>query len=96
MLEDILEVRKVNDIDVYFRKEDKQAKNKAVELEKIIKYLTKEDIEDYTGKQYKRRLINPDNCEIVDTYPKPYDLFDIDDETINLLVFVVKIHIIIQ
>jgi hypothetical protein len=40
MLEDILEIRKVNGIDVYFRKEDKQVKNKAVELEKIIKYLT--------------------------------------------------------
>ena len=68
MLEDILEIRKINGIDVYFRKEDKQAKNKAVELEKIIKYLTNEDFEDYTGKKYKRRLINPDNFEIVDTY----------------------------
>jgi hypothetical protein len=26
-------------------------------------------------------LINPNNFEIVDTYPKPSDLFDIDDET---------------
>ena len=56
MLEDILEIRKVNGIDVYFRKEDKQVKNKPVELEKIIKYLTNEDFEDYTGKKYKRRL----------------------------------------
>ncbi len=81
MLEDILEIRKVNGIDVYFRKEGKQAKNKAVELEKIIKYLTNEDFEDYTGQQYKRRLISPNNFEIVDTYLKPSDLFDIDDET---------------
>ncbi len=81
MLKDILEIRKVNGIDVYFRKEDKQAKNKAVELEKIIKYLTNEGFEYYTGKKYKRRLINPDNFEIVDTYPKPYDLFDIEDKT---------------
>jgi hypothetical protein len=48
MLEDILEIRKVNGIDVYFRKEDKQAKNKPAELEKIIKYLTNEDFEDYS------------------------------------------------
>ena len=37
MLEDILEIRKVNGIDVYFRKEDIQVKNKPAELEKIIK-----------------------------------------------------------
>ena len=61
MLEDLLEIRKIDGIDVYFRKEDKQAKNKAVELEKIIKYLTNEDFEDFKGKKYKRRLINPDN-----------------------------------
>ena len=81
MLKDILEIRKVNGIDVYFRKEDKQAKNKPAEFEKVIKYLTNEDFEDYTGKKYKRRLINPDNFEIVDTYPIQYDLFDSDDET---------------
>jgi hypothetical protein len=81
MLEDILEIRKVNGIDVYFRKEDKQVKNKSIELEKIVKYLTNEDFEDYTGKQFKRRLINPDNFEIVDTYPKPSDLVDSGDET---------------
>ncbi len=81
MLEDILEIRKINGIDVYIRKEDKQAKNKAVELDKIIKYLTNEDFEDHTGKKYKRRWINPDNFEIVDTYPMQYDLFDSDDKT---------------
>jgi hypothetical protein len=68
-------------IDVYFRKEDIQVKNKPTELEKIIKYLTNEDFEDYTGKQFKRRLNNPDNFEIVDTYPKPSDLVDSGDET---------------
>jgi hypothetical protein len=81
MLEDILEIRKVNGIDVYFRKNDKQANNKPAELEKIIKYLTNEDFEDYKGKKYQRRLINPDNFEILDKYPKSYDLFDSDDET---------------
>jgi len=34
MLEDILEIRKVNGIDVYFRKEDIQVKNKPAELDK--------------------------------------------------------------
>jgi len=81
MLEDILEIKKVNGIDVYFRKNDKQANNKPAELEKIIKYLTNEDFEDYKGKKYQRRLINPDNFEILDKYPKSYDLFDSDDET---------------
>jgi len=81
MLENILEIRKVNGIDVYFRKNDKQANNKPAELEKIIKYLTNEDFEDYKGNKYQRRLINPDNFEILDKYPKSYDLFDSDDET---------------
>ncbi len=62
-------------------KKTNRQKKKSVELEKIIKYLTNEDYEDYTGKKYKRRLINPDNFEIVDTYPKQYDLFDSDDVT---------------
>ncbi len=53
MLEDILEVRRVNGSDVYSRKPDKQVKNKPTELEKIIKYLTNKDLEDYTGKKYK-------------------------------------------
>jgi hypothetical protein len=68
MLEDILDVRRVNGNDLYFRKPDKQVKNKPTELEKIIKYLTNEDFEDYTGKKYKRRFINPDNFEIIKTY----------------------------
>ena len=62
-------------------KKTNRQKHKPAELEKIIKYLTNEDFEDYTGKQFKRRLINPDNFEIVDTYPKPSDLVDSGDET---------------
>ncbi len=49
----------------------------------MVKYLTNKDFEDYEGKKYKRRFINPDNFEILDTYPKQYDLFDSDDETDN-------------
>jgi hypothetical protein len=57
LLEDILETKQIGNIDVYFRKPDK--KNQPVELEKVIKYLTNEDFEDYEGKKYNRRLINP-------------------------------------
>ncbi len=32
MLEDVLEIRKINGVDVYFRKTDKEAKNKPTEL----------------------------------------------------------------
>ncbi len=78
MLEDILEIKKVNGNDVYFRKpaSDKQAQNKPTELEKNIKYLTNEDFEGYSGKKYKRRLINPDNFEIIETYPAQHNLLD--------------------
>ncbi len=83
MLEDILEIKRINGNDVYFRRPDKQVKNKPTELEKIVKYLTNEDFEDYEGKKFKRHLINPEKIEILDTYPKLYDLFDSDDETDN-------------
>ncbi len=58
MLEDILEIRRVNGNDVYFIKSDKQVKNKPTELEKIIKYVTYEDFEDYASKKDKRRLLS--------------------------------------
>ncbi len=99
MLEDILEIKKIKGIDVYFRRSDKPAKNKPAELEKVIKYPTNEDFEDYKGKKYKRRLINPDNFEIFDAYPKQYDLFDCDDETDNftcLFYRYMKIPVIIS
>ncbi len=85
MIEDILQIKNINGDDVYFRKSDKQAKNKPTELEKAIKYLTNEDFEDYEGKNYKRRLIYPENFEILDTYPKQYNLFDNDDEKDNFI-----------
>jgi hypothetical protein len=52
-LEDKLEIKRINGSDVYFRKTDKQVKNKPTELEKNIKYLTNEDFEDYAGKTDK-------------------------------------------
>ena len=83
MLEDILEIKQIGNIDVFFRKQDKQVKNKTVELEKVIKYLTNEDFEDYQGKKYKRRLINPENFEILLRFPEQYDFDSDDDETEN-------------
>jgi hypothetical protein len=78
MLEDLLEIKIVYGKEVYFRKQGKQVPNKPVELEKMVKYLTNEDFEDYEGKKYKRRLINPENFEIFNTHPKPSDLVDSD------------------
>jgi hypothetical protein len=81
MLEDLLEIQIMNDKEVYFRKPDKQVPHKSVELEKMVKYLTNEDFEDYGGKKFKQRLINSDNFEILGTYPKSSDLVDSYDET---------------
>lgn len=83
MLEDLLEIKTINDKKVYFRKPDRQVPHKSVELEKMVKYLTNEDFEDYEGKKFKRRLINPENFEIYDTYPKSSQFVDSDDETDN-------------
>ena len=82
MLENILEIKKINGNDVYFRKDNNQVNNKAIELEKIIKYLTNEHFEEYAGKRYKRRLVSPGNFEIIEKYPLQYD-FDSDDEMDN-------------
>jgi hypothetical protein len=86
MLEGLLEIITVNDKDVYFRKPDKQVPHKSVELEKMVKYLTNEDFEDYEGKKFKRRLINPENFEIFDTYPKTSQFVDSDglDDVLNM------------
>jgi hypothetical protein len=83
MLEDLLEIKTVNDKKVYFRKPGRQVPYKPVELEKMVKYLTNEDFEDFEGKKFKRRVINPENFEIYERYPKPSELIDSDDETDN-------------
>ena len=59
-MDDKLEIRRIGDIDVYFRKtfEPLTAKSQPKELELMIKYLTGEEFEDYDGK-FKRRLIKP-------------------------------------
>ncbi len=36
MLEDILEIKRINGMDVYFRKTDYRVKNKSTELEKLL------------------------------------------------------------
>ena len=83
MLEDILEIKKIGNIDVFFRKQDKKVKKQSVELEKVIKYLTNEDFENYKGGKYRRHLINPENFEVLSRFPEYYDIDSDDDETEN-------------
>ena len=73
-MDDKLEIRRIGDIDVYFRKtfEPLTAKSQPKELELMIKYLTNEDFEDYDGK-YKRKLEHPENFEIIDKYKENDD-----------------------
>ncbi len=68
-MEDILEIKRIGDIDVYFRKPFQPliSKSQPNELELVIKHLTNEDFVDYDGK-YKRKLTNPENFEMIDKY----------------------------
>ena len=95
MLEDILEIKKIGNIDVFFRKQDKKVKNQSVELEKVIKYLTNEDFEDYQSKKYKRRLINPENLRYYLDFQNNTIMIVMMMKLKILLVYVVKIHVII-
>jgi len=64
----VLELRNIGGLDVFFRKPDMTTNNtKSNELEKIVKLITDENFEDYEGK-YKRRLIHPENFEIIGLY----------------------------
>ena len=51
-MKDKLEIRRIGDIDVYFRKDNipLTVKSQQKELEKMISYLTNEKFEDYDGK----------------------------------------------
>ena len=73
-MDDKLEIRRIGDIDVYFRKpfQDLTAKSQPEELELMVKHLTGEEFEDYDGK-YKRKLKNPENFEIIDKYKEDDD-----------------------
>ena len=73
-MDDKLEIRRIGDIDVYFRKtfEPLTAKSQPKELELMVKHLTNEDFEDYDGK-YKRKLKHPENFEIIDKYKEDDD-----------------------
>jgi hypothetical protein len=77
---DTLEIKKIGYIDVYFRKQNMSVGSKPIELEKIIKYLTNEDFENYEGRKFQRRLINPHHFEIIDRYQEECDS---DDEYDN-------------
>ena len=63
-----LELRRVSNYDVWFRKENitYSGINKRVELERMIKILTDED---FIGSEKNRGLKNPDNFIILERYP---------------------------
>ena len=72
-MENTFELKKVGNLDVFFRNPNipLQDSNQAKELEKMVKFLTDEDFEDYYDeevKKNKRRLKNPKNFEIIDIY----------------------------
>ena len=72
-MENTLQLKRVGDLDVFFRNPNIpiQDSNQAKELEKMVKFLTDEDFEDYYDeelKKNKRRLKNPKNFEILTMY----------------------------
>ena len=75
-------LKRVGDIDVFFRNPNcpKQAPNQPKELERVVKFLTGEDFEDYKGHKYTRRLVNPENFEVISVYPKNYEVDDDKDD----------------
>ena len=91
-MKDKLEIRRIGDIDVYFRKDNipLTVKSQPKELEKMISYLTNEKFEDYDGK-YKRRIIHPENFEIFDEYIEEKVVYYIclcSENTCNHLVII--------
>jgi hypothetical protein len=60
-MENTFNLKRVGNMDVYFRNPScpKQAQNQPRELERIVKFLTDEDFEDYKGDRYERRLKQP-------------------------------------
>ena len=81
-MENTFILKRVGDKDVFFRNPNcpKQAQNQPKELERVVKFLTGEDFEDYKGNKYTRRLKNPENFEVIDVYPKNYELDDDKDD----------------
>ena len=55
-MENTFNLKRVGDIDVFFRNPNcpKQAPNQPKELERVVKFLTGEDFEDYKGHKYTR------------------------------------------
>jgi hypothetical protein len=80
-MENTFNLKRVGNMDVYFRNPScpKQAQNQPRELERVVKFLTDEDFEDYKGDRYERRLKHPENFKVVDVYPKNYGTDDDKD-----------------
>ena len=57
-MENTFKLRKVGNIDVFFRNPNVPllAQNQLKELERVVKFLTNEEFEDYQGKKIRRRL----------------------------------------
>jgi len=68
-MENTFNLKRVGDLKVFFRNPNdcNKSHNQALELEKMIKFLTGEDFEDCEG-EYKRRLKNPELFQIVSRY----------------------------
>ena len=81
-MENTFILKRVGDIDVFFRNPNcpKKAPNQPKELERVVKFLTDEDFEDYKGHKYTRRLENPENFEVIGVYPKNYEIDDDKDD----------------
>ena len=68
-MENTLNLRRVGNLDVYFRnpRDCNKSTNQPLELEKMIKFLTGEDFEDCEG-EFKRKLKNPELFQIINKY----------------------------
>lgn len=80
-MESYVELKKVGNLDVFFRNPNypRQAKTQPEELEIIIQFLTSEEFEDCKESKYKRKLKHPENFEIIDKYQTNNDEYDVDD-----------------
>ena len=76
------QLKKVGDLDVFFRNPNVplQASNQPEELERVVKFLTNEDFEDYEGEKFKRKLKHPENFDIIEKY---FENCDEDDKSID-------------
>lgn len=87
-MQNSFEIKRLSGNNVFFRNPNytKTKKTQPEELEKMVLFLTNEEFEDFDGIKYKRRLVNPQNFEIVNKYPTDfiYEKEDKDEKYICL------------